>query len=282
MRTNHSHFYRAIAVALCLMMLPLPTFSQGQSSSQAAGQISALIPQATRNGNIASAKDRVFWNDTLRTEGAGRARVTLTDGSILSLGSNSELKVVQHDATSQQTELELNYGRLRSKVSPITKPGGKFTVKTPTAVAGVVGTDFVVIYEGNHMQVIVYSGIVQVTGPTGAVIATVNPGQMVDVVNGIASPPSPAPPTVQTNGIQTTGIGHGATGAAGGGAAGGGAAVGGGIIHTVLVVVAAAVTSSVITVVAPPGVHNNPNSPGGSTGTPTQCPDCIIPATRRH
>ena len=280
MRTTYSHLYRAVAVALCLMLLPLPTFSQ-QSSSQAAGEISALIPQATRNGNIASAKEGVFWNDTLRTEGAGRARVTLKDGSILSLGSNSELKVVEHDPTSQQTELELNYGRLRSKVTPITKPGGKFTVKTPTASAGVIGTDFVVIYEGGHMQVIVYSGIVQVIGPTGAVIATVNPGQMVDIVNGIASPPSPTPPGLGSQGIQTTAIGHAAGGAAGGGAAGG-AAISSGILHTVLVVVGAAVTSSVLTVVAPPGAHSNSGSSGGSTGTPTSCPDCVMPRTHRH
>jgi hypothetical protein len=279
MGSRYSQPYRVIAIALCLMLLPLPTFSQQQSSSQAAGEISALIPQATRNGNIAAAKERVFWNDTLRTEGAGRARVTLQDGSILSLGSNSELKVVQHDPASQQTELELNYGRLRSKVTPITKPGGKFTVKTPTASAGVIGTDFVVIYEGGHMQVIVYSGIVQVTGPTGAVIATVNPGQMVDVVNGVASPPSPAPPSVQTNGLTTTGIGHAAGGAAGGGAAGGAAA--GGIIHTVLIVVAAAVTSSIVTVVAPPGAHSGGSTPGPTT-SPTSCPDCPAPTNRRH
>ena len=42
---------------------------------------------------------------------------SLTDGSILSVGSDSELRVVQHDATSQQTSLELDYGKVRNPVS---------------------------------------------------------------------------------------------------------------------------------------------------------------------
>ena len=45
-------------------------------------------------------------------------RAGLTDGSILSVGSNSELRVVQHDAASQQTSLEMNYG----------KPGGTWAM----------------------------------------------------------------------------------------------------------------------------------------------------------
>ena len=56
------------------------------------------------------------WNDLLKTEQKGRLRAGLTDGSILSLGSNSELRVVQHDAASQQTSLEMNLGKVRSKV----------------------------------------------------------------------------------------------------------------------------------------------------------------------
>src|SRR3954467_14242011 len=182
MRASYSLLYRVVAILLALVLSPLPMLAQGSSSSQPAGQITALVPQATRNGAATKNKDDVMWNDVLRTEGGGRARVQLRDGSILSLGSNSELKVVQHDPATQQTELELSYGRVRSRVVQITKPGGKFQVKTPTAVAGVVGTDFVTIHLANgHTQIIVFSGQVQLIGLNGAILATVGPGQMVDI-----------------------------------------------------------------------------------------------------
>ena len=270
MRATRSRFYRLVAVVLCLLIMPLPTLSQGTSTSQPAGQISALVPQATRNGSNASVKDDVMWNDLLRTEGAGRARVSLRDGSMLSLGSNSELKVVQHDPLTQQTELELNYGRVRSRVSQITKPGGKFQVKTPIAVAGVVGTDFVTIYESGHMQVVVFTGVVRVMGLNGALLATVNPGQMVDIVNGHVVGPTQTPPGVQQTTISQTNPGN-ATGAAAGGGAGAGAA-GSSLLHTILVVVGAVAASSAVTVVT----ANTP--PGGSSSSGTPCPDA--PARR--
>ena len=213
MRAIHGRFHRLLAILLCLLMTPLPSLSQGMSSSQPAGQISALVPQATRNGSLATVKEDVMWNDLLRTEGAGRARVTLKDGSLLSLGSNSELKIVQHDPLSQQTEIELNYGRLRSHVTPITKAGGKFQVKTSAAVAGVVGTDFIVISEAGRTQVIVLNGVVQITSLNGVVLGSVSPGQMVNVVNGQMSPPVQTPPGFQQTTISQTNAG----GTAGGG-----------------------------------------------------------------
>ena len=81
----------------------------------------------------------------------------LDDGSILSVGSNSELRVLQHDAASQQTSLEMNAGRLRSKVVKITQPNGKFEVHTPNAVIGVIGTDFYVEYGNNKTTVVCYT-----------------------------------------------------------------------------------------------------------------------------
>jgi hypothetical protein len=252
--------YRLLAIFLALLMLPLPVVGQGTSSSQPAGQISALIPQTTRNGSVAKTKDDVMWNDVLRTEGGGRARVQLRDGSILSLGSNSELKIVQHDPATQQTELELNYGRVRSRVTQITKPGGKFQIKTPTAVAGVVGTDFIVVYEGGHMQVYVFSGVVQIIGLDGTVLATVNAGQYVDIYNGQVTGPNPTPPGVGQDNIGQTNIPNGDTGGGGGN--------NNGLLKTVLIILGVAAVSAIITA-------TTTGSPGsGNSPTPTPTPTC--------
>lgn len=268
MRVHFSLPYRAVALVLCLMMSPVPMLAQG-SSSQPAGTITALVPQATRNGSVAKAKDEVMWNDVLRTEGAGRARVQLRDGSILSLGSNSELKVTQHDPATQQTEVELNYGRVRSRVVQITKPGGKFQIKTPTAVAGVVGTDFVVIYENGHMQVIVFSGQVVIIGVNGAVLATINPGQMVDIVNGQVNGPMDTPPGVQQDNINQTNAGNG------GGAA---AAGGGSLLRTVLIVLGVAAASAVITMTT----SGSPRPSPEPSPSPTFCTFCDAVGGVRH
>jgi len=162
-----------ISALLCLLLSPLPALCAG---GQAAGQISALIPSATRNAQPAKVKDDLSWNDLLKTEQKGRLRAGLTDGSILSLGSNSELRVVQHDGASQQTSLEVDFGKVRSKVVKITQPNGKFEVKTANAVIGVIGTDFYVSYEANKTTVICYTGKVWVS-PIGDAKILKNSGQ---------------------------------------------------------------------------------------------------------
>ena len=156
---------RLIAAVLCLLLSPFPALCQPAPGDHA-GQINALIPSASRNSTPAKVKDDLQWNDLLQTGNSGRVRAGLADGSILSVGSNSELRVVQHDATSQQTALEMNFGKVRSKVAKITQPNGKFEMKTPNAVIGVIGTDFYVGYESNRTTVICYTGKVWVT-PSG-------------------------------------------------------------------------------------------------------------------
>src|SRR5271170_5283820 len=200
-------FKRITAIIVCFMISPLAGLCDPQGA-QHAGQIDALIPSATRNALPAKAKDEIDWNDLLKTAHSGRVRAGLTDGSILSVGSDSELRVVQHDATSQQTSLELNYGRVRNQVTDITKSGGKYELKTPNAVIGVIGTDFIVRYEGKKTTVWCRKGRVKVT-PLGKVAktsgqqsstdnsVTLTEGQMVVITSEIPSTgfqPSNTPP----------------------------------------------------------------------------------------
>ncbi len=156
-----------LSVLLSLLLAATPMFA-APTDSQTAGEVKALIPAASRNAQPVKVKDSLEWNDLLKTDAQGRLRAGLTDGSILSLGSNSELKVVQHDAVSQQTSIEMNYGKLRNQVVKITKPDGKYEVRTPNAVIGVIGTDFYVGYADNQTTVICYVGKVAVTPAPGA------------------------------------------------------------------------------------------------------------------
>lgn len=182
-----------------------PAPAPSRTTGQRAGAITALLPIAHIVRGVGQARvttdakkgDEVIWNDLVRTERGGRARITLTDQSILSLGSQADLRIVKHDARNQQTALEMTYGRVRAEVSRVTRQGGSFELRTPTAVAGVIGTDFGVesTVAGGSMFVCI-SGLVQVSNSDPNIAGSVQcaPGMTTTVTPGKA----PTPPTNAT------------------------------------------------------------------------------------
>jgi hypothetical protein len=156
-------FSRFVPLFMCLALLPV---CGAAADTQSAGAVKAMIPDASRNAHPLAVNDPLQWNDLLQTDAKGRVRAGLNDGSILSLGSNSQLRIVQHDAAVQQTQIDLTYGKLRNQVTKITQPQGKYQVKTSNAVIGVIGTDFYVDYAKGRTTVICYEGRVSVT-PVG-------------------------------------------------------------------------------------------------------------------
>ncbi|HUR37028.1 MAG TPA: FecR family protein, partial [Terriglobales bacterium] len=176
-------------------------------AAQRAGSITALLPMAKitrgtgRTRAVLEAKkgDLVAFNDLLQTEKGGRARITLTDQSILSLGSQAELRIIKHDARTQQTALQLGYGRVRAEVASVTRDGGRFELRTPTAVAGVIGTDF-----GSDSSLpgvtsfICISGIVQVSNSDEKIPGMVAcPAGSTTTVSTGLPPTAPKPATQQ-------------------------------------------------------------------------------------
>jgi hypothetical protein len=115
--------------------------------AERAGKVSRVLPAGfiTHETKTAAAKpaDPVEWNDVVRTNPQGRVRIALEDQSLLTVGSQSEMRILKHDPASQQTSVELLYGRIRSKVTKLTKKGGSYNVRTPVAVVGVIGTEFI-------------------------------------------------------------------------------------------------------------------------------------------
>ncbi|MBZ5511499.1 MAG: FecR family protein [Acidobacteriia bacterium] len=146
-----------------LLLLAIPS-----AADTRAGSVSALLPNVKiERGKSTSAAARgaeVQVNDLLRTDDQGRVRIKLLDQSVLSIGVKSQLRVVRHDPASRQTSVELNFGKLRAQVAKITRAGGRFEVRTPTAVAGVIGTDFGVdASDPDLTKFICISGNVQIT-----------------------------------------------------------------------------------------------------------------------
>lgn len=186
----------ALVALACLMAvviaMPFDVLAQSQTSQQRAGEVSRVIPAVSiargPKSLVAAAKTIVDWLDIVNTQPNARARVSLDDGSVLNIGSDSSLHIVKHDAGAQQTDLELSLGKIRAQAQKITQPTGKFEVHTPAGVAGVVGTDFYTSYENNMMTVIVFEGFVRVCNLAG-VCVVVKAGQMTTVRNGDSTSP---------------------------------------------------------------------------------------------
>src|SRR5271154_2790109 len=189
--------------------------ARGESPQQTggeprAGEVSRVIPQVTigRGGQTldATANSIVDWQDQINTSPNARARIGLDDGSVLNVGSGSLLRVVKHDSAAQQTDLELTYGKLRTRAQKISKPGGTFEVHTAAGIAGVVGTDFYVDYFNDIMNVIVFEGVVRVCNLAG-VCVTVKAGEMTSVRRNSDGPPVlpvPAPLALMTSAAADT------------------------------------------------------------------------------
>jgi hypothetical protein len=179
--------------------------SPGQgAASPAAGELSRLVPQVqidrASQHLVAAVSDRIYWNDDLRSGPTGRAHITLKDGSQLNLGSDSSLRILQHDAQAQQTSLDLLMGRLRGKITKLSRPGAKFEIHTPVGIAGLVGTDFSLLVTGDNVELIVFEGSVRFTNLTGQSVS-VTAGNMLRISSaGAFEGPSPATPQeVQTD-----------------------------------------------------------------------------------
>ena len=192
-----------------LILIPNDIVAEPQAGGQKAGEVSRVIPAVSiargTKSVTAAAKTAVNWADVVNTQANARARIALDDGSVLNVGSDSSLKVTKSDGAAQQTELDLAYGKLRSQAQKITKTDGKFEVKTPAGVAGVVGTDFYIGYEqnGGQMNLVVFEGQVKLCNLAG-VCVMVKAGQMSSVRSNDNS--SPLNPTQATLDELTTAV----------------------------------------------------------------------------
>jgi len=186
---------RPEAEALAPPAVPAPQQRPAGAGARA-GQISIVIPKdyIVRGPSTSEGKagDEVQWKDLVKTEPRGRVRLNLDDGSILNVGSNSQLEVTQHNRQTQQTDLEMKYGRMRAQVVKLSRPGAKFEVKTSTAVCGVLGTDFYIEATPTSTRVIVFRGVVRVTPIAAGAVAgiTVGAGQATTSTAGSTSAPA--------------------------------------------------------------------------------------------
>ena len=188
-----------------------------QAAGQPAGKVANAIPDETlqHSGQAAQAPlkvhDGVLWEDTVRTLGNGRVRIALEDGSLINIGARSVMRITKHDAQSQQTEIELQLGKLRGQVVKLSKPGASFQVKTNTAVIGVVGTILIIDALPNLTHVRCLEGMVNVKNLNPAIAGetTLHAGEQTHVGAGQApAPAAPSPPAEISSDLNLTNAGE--------------------------------------------------------------------------
>lgn len=146
-RTSNTGTVLSIGVALLSLA--------GPALAQVVGNVAAVerTAEVGRAGSWAPARagQPVQMGDSVRTDGTGRVKIAFGDGSVAVVSSRSELVIDQYvydpSKSGGSSYLELLKGKVRTIVSEYYSEAGEYEVRTPTATAGVRGTDFIVAYD---------------------------------------------------------------------------------------------------------------------------------------
>ncbi len=113
-------------------------------------------------------------NDKIKTSNDGRAELVFQDGSTMWLKENTEIEI--SSLVPQERNISIKIGKIRFKI--ISLPGGaKFYARTPTAVAAIRGTEFILSVEEKTSQLFVLSGKVEFSNIISQIAKEIEEGQ---------------------------------------------------------------------------------------------------------
>ncbi len=198
------HVFFKWTIALCLSLVMPLAFADNVHGILRVVKGDVQIKSAkTGTASRARIGEKVFPKDIISTGKDARAKIVMVDNNEINVSPNSQIEIqhYEYDPAAGKKEVLLNvlYGKVRSKVEQ--KYDGKtskFQIKTPSAVAGVRGTDFITSYtpSTNSSSIVTFEGRVEfgIPGPNGTIANAVfvAPGQQASN-NGTAAPSTPAP-----------------------------------------------------------------------------------------
>lgn len=166
----------SLAVALLMVLSSLSPALAGAVGKFTAveGRVDVLAPGQKRAAPVA-AGSAVAEGDIVRTKSDSFAEITFTDGTVVKLTESTRLEIREYllsGSKRQNGALKLLRGKVRATVAkglgrviPVIYSGpSTFRIETPTAVAGVKGTDFFVFYNMGSTGVFVLEGAVDTMG----------------------------------------------------------------------------------------------------------------------
>ncbi len=169
----------ALLGATALAAFALVSFSSGRSLEAARATIGTVnyvsgtvlrAEEMSQSYNRLQRGMRLREGDTIKTKDESRFEAKLKDGSMLRLGSNSQLQMSQisfdrsQPRKKKKVKTKLFFGRVWASVTSLFGNDSSFEVETENAVAGVRGTKFSAnTSEGGDTLVKVYEGKVLVS-----------------------------------------------------------------------------------------------------------------------
>lgn len=148
---------------------------------------------------------KVSVGDVVETGKDSRAKITMIDRNVIQVSPESRLEISKYISDAKKgvkdIELTLHQGKVRNEVNDVYDgEKTKFQLKTPTAVAGVRGTQFVTSYSPSTRKtdIVTLQGKVNFTSmlngkPVGASV-DVKVGETASATAGAApEPPRPVP-----------------------------------------------------------------------------------------
>ena len=109
-------------------------------------------------------EDKIFEKDTLQTGKESRCEIKLIDGSILRLSENTKYIIDQFEQTGEKVSFQgyLVSGESWTNVNKLDSKKKDFKVKSPIAVAAVIGTAYKMTSDGKLTEISVLDGSVEV------------------------------------------------------------------------------------------------------------------------
>lgn len=158
----------------------------------------------------------VFLKDRINTALNSKVSFAFDDASTLSLGENAKVSITKHiydpDRELRQTVVKVSLGAVRFLVTKAKSKDSTFEVITPAGIAGVRGTEFVVLVEPSGKTTFVgLEGSIETIpiSPTGrpGISQVVSRGQTLEISEiGKASLVTKAPPGLTQKAKQETTI----------------------------------------------------------------------------
>ena len=184
---------QAFLLAIAAVLLLAPRFAAAEpvgTFSKVQGAVDILRQNEVTATKVRSG-DPVSMGDAVRTKRDGKAEITFHDQTVLQLAPETRITIDEYAYRGQNARERGLIGLLRGKIraivsklrvvaTPVSRTDTNFNVRTPTAIAGVKGTELIVYYERGVTGVIFKDG-------EGFVYNPKKPGRVVTVRGGQAS-----------------------------------------------------------------------------------------------
>lgn len=171
--------FAALVCLYAVLTMTAPCMAQpgAEAADPRAGTVAAVLGslhvERSSGSNTMQVGDGVLVGDRLRTRSGDRAKLVLSDDSVIDIGSASEVVLetrgIAPDSGQDETVVILVAGQMRAVAPPqSTRPRARFEVETPAAVA-FRGADFFVSHDPTKeiSRVVALAGPARVAGRAG-------------------------------------------------------------------------------------------------------------------